>query len=40
MPAYLDNAASTAMLPEAVTAMLPFLTEHYANSSSSHAPAR
>ena len=38
--AYLDNAASTAMLPEAVEAMLPFLTERYANPTGAHAMAR
>lgn len=34
---YLDNAATTATRQEAVEAMLPFLTEHYANPSSPHA---
>jgi cysteine desulfurase len=38
--AYLDNAATTAMRPEAVDAMLPFLTERYANPSGAHAMAR
>ena len=30
---YLDNAATTRMLPEAVSAMLPFFTETYGNAS-------
>ncbi|MEP6658511.1 MAG: cysteine desulfurase family protein [Acidimicrobiales bacterium] len=38
--AYLDHAASTPMRPEAVAAMLPFLTERYANPSGGHALAR
>lgn len=40
VPTYLDHAASTPMRPEAVAAMLPFLTEHYANPSGSHRAAR
>src|SRR5712691_11020044 len=40
MSAYLDHAASTPMRPEAVAAMLPFLTEHPANPSGSHAASR
>ncbi|MCU1460813.1 MAG: putative cysteine desulfurase [Acidimicrobiales bacterium] len=40
MPAYLDNAATTPMRPEAVEAMLPFLTERFGNPSGSHATAR
>ena len=40
MPAYLDHAATTPMRPEAVTAMLPFLTEHFGNPSGVHAVAR
>lgn len=31
---YLDNAATTKPVPEAVEAMLPYLTEHYGNPSS------
>ncbi|MCL1879379.1 MAG: cysteine desulfurase NifS [Actinomycetia bacterium] len=31
---YLDNAATTAMLPGAVADMLPFFTQHYGNPSS------
>jgi cysteine desulfurase len=38
--AYLDHAATTPMRPEAVAAMLPFLTEHFGNPSGSHAVAR
>lgn len=38
--AYLDHAATTPMRPEAVEAMLPFLTERYANPSGAHRMAR
>ncbi len=38
--AYLDHAATTPMRPEAVEAMLPFLTERFANPSGSHSAAR
>ena len=34
MSAYLDHAATTPMRPEAVEAMLPFLTERFGNPSS------
>jgi len=34
---YLDNNATTAVAPEVVDAMLPFLREHYGNPSSMHA---
>ncbi len=37
---YLDHAATTPMRAEAVEAMLPFLTERYANPSGSHRFAR
>lgn len=37
---YLDHAASTPMRPEAVEAMLPFLSEHPGNPSGSHAASR
>jgi cysteine desulfurase len=37
---YLDHAASTPMRPEAVEAMMPYLTELYANPSGSHRFAR
>ncbi len=40
MPAYLDNAATTPMRPEAVDAMLPFLIERFGNPSGSHAVSR
>ncbi len=38
--AYLDHAATTPMRPEAVAAMLGFLTERYGNPSGSHSIAR
>ncbi|HSJ91186.1 MAG TPA: cysteine desulfurase family protein [Ilumatobacter sp.] len=37
---YLDHAATTPMRPAAVDAMLPFLTERFANPSGSHRFAR
>jgi cysteine desulfurase len=37
---YLDHAATTAMRPEAVAAMLPYLTEDYGNPSGAHAAGR
>lgn len=37
---YLDSNATTAVAPEVVTAMLPFLTEHWANPSADYAAAR
>lgn len=40
MHAYLDNAATTPMRPEAVEAMIPYLTERFGNPSGSHAVAR
>jgi cysteine desulfurase len=39
-PAYLDNAATTPLCPEALAAMLPFLTEHFGNPSGPHSVAR
>lgn len=33
---YFDNNATTRVLPEVLQAMLPWFTEHYGNSSSSH----
>src|SRR5262249_2736861 len=39
-PGYLDHAATTPMRPEAVDAMLPYLTDHFGNPSGSHAVAR
>ncbi|HWL41432.1 MAG TPA: cysteine desulfurase family protein [Ilumatobacter sp.] len=38
--AYLDHAATSPMRPGAVAAMLPFLTERYANPEGSHRFAR
>lgn len=38
--AYLDHAATTPLRPEALAAMLPFLTEHFGNPSGSHAVSR
>jgi len=38
--AYLDHAATTPLRPEALAAMVPFLTEHFGNPSGSHALAR
>jgi len=40
MPAYLDHAATGPMRPEAVEAMLPFLTDRFANPSGAHRRAR
>lgn len=40
MRAYLDHAATSPLRPEALAAILPYLTEHYANASGSHGPAR
>ncbi|HSS08573.1 MAG TPA: aminotransferase class V-fold PLP-dependent enzyme, partial [Acidimicrobiales bacterium] len=40
MPAYLDNAATTPLRPQAAEAMLPWLTERFGNPSGSHAIAR
>ncbi len=37
---YLDNAATTPVLPEVAQAMLPYLTEFFGNPSSSHAFGR
>ena len=38
--AYLDNAASTPVCPEAVEAMMPYLTESYGNPTGAHRLAR
>ena len=38
--AYLDHAATTPMLPEAVEAMLPFLSRTFGNPSGVHAESR
>ena len=34
---YFDNNATTAVAPEVISKMLPFLTEHYGNPSSMHS---
>jgi len=39
-PIYLDHNATTPLLPEVLEAMLPFLTTHHGNPSSSHAPGK
>ncbi len=38
--AYLDNAATTPLRPEALEAMLPFLGPEFANPSAAHGPGR
>jgi cysteine desulfurase len=38
--AYLDHAATTPMRPEAVEAMLPYLSGHFGNPSGGHAESR
>ena len=40
MRVYLDNAASTPLLPEVVDAMVPLMREQYGNPSSIHAEGR
>ncbi|HWV31859.1 MAG TPA: cysteine desulfurase family protein [Dyadobacter sp.] len=40
MEIYLDNAATTALDPEVMEAILPFLTNYYANPSSAHGAGR
>ena len=37
---YMDNAATTAVCPEALAAMLPCFAEHYGNASSIHGTGR
>jgi cysteine desulfurase len=39
-PIYLDNNATTPLLPEVVDAMLPYLHEHFGNPSSRHLYGR
>ena len=40
MPAYLDNAATTRVCPEAARAALEVMTEGFGNPSSGHAAGR
>ncbi len=40
MKVYLDNAATTAIDPEVVEAMMPYLTDLYGNPSSTHSHGR
>jgi cysteine desulfurase len=40
MPAYLDNAATTPLCPEALEAMQPWLSGRFGNPSGSHSVAR
>jgi cysteine desulfurase len=40
MSIYLDHSATTPLRPEALEAMLPYLTEHHGNASSPHASGR
>ena len=40
MPIYLDHAATTPLRPEALEAMLPYLTEDFGNASSPHTYGR
>lgn len=40
MRVYLDNAATTPLAKEVLDAMLPYMTEHFGNPSSSHAFGR
>lgn len=40
MNVYLDNAATTPMLPEVVDAMIPYMRDHFGNPSSTHAFGR
>lgn len=39
-PVYLDNAATTALDPEVLNAMLPFMQQHFGNPSSSYSFGR
>ena len=38
--AYLDHAATTPLRPQALEAMLPYLTEHFGNASGAHRVSR
>ncbi|HVP13843.1 MAG TPA: cysteine desulfurase family protein [Phycisphaerae bacterium] len=40
MNVYLDNSASTRLLPSVLDAMLPYFHEHYGNASSLHSAGR
>ena len=40
MPLYFDNAATTPLHPKALAAMMPFLSNNFANPSSVYSPAR
>ena len=40
MRAYFDNAASTPLLPEVLEAMVPYMTQHVGNPSSTHQAGR
>lgn len=40
MKVYLDNAATTPLAPEVLEHMMPYLTEHFGNPSSTHAFGR
>jgi cysteine desulfurase len=40
MKVYLDNAATTPLAPEVLNHMMPYLTEHFGNPSSTHAFGR
>jgi cysteine desulfurase len=40
MKVYLDNAATTPLDPKVLEAMLPYMTDHFGNPSSSHAFGR
>ncbi len=40
MKVYFDNAATTPMAPEVLEAMIPYLSEHYGNPSSTHSFGR
>jgi cysteine desulfurase len=40
MSAYLDHAATTPLRPQALEAMMPYLTEHYGNPSGAHRVSR